>query len=391
MGPMNRWIIHVDMDEFFAAVEKLDRPELRGRCLLIGGDPAGRGVVSTASYEARRFGCHSAMPTATAIRLCPHAIVLPVRGERYRELSERVFGVFERFTPLVEPLSIDEAFLDVTGCGRLFGPVERIARRIKRTIREETGLTASVGAAANKFLAKLASDLQKPDGLTIIRPERVHEVLDPLPVGRLWGVGPTAERQLHALGVRTIGQLRETSRDTLARAVGDAAAEHYLHLAEGRDVREVTPDSRARSIGQERTFAVDVGDLDELRRVLLAQCEQVARRLRHHGLSARTITIKLRYGDFTTLTRSTTLEEATDVTDAICKSATGLLSQWARRDFRPLRLLGVSASQLSEAGAGQLSLFADPDRDRRRRLDEALDDIADRFGQAAVRRGRTGE
>jgi len=383
---MTRRILHVDMDEFFAAVEKLDNPDLRGKCLLVGGSPTGRGVVSTASYEARKFGCGSAMPMATALRLCPHAIVLPVRGGRYRQVSEDVFAIFERFTPAIEPLSIDEAFLDVTGCERLLGPPERIAADLKRAIRDEIGLTASVGVAPNKFLAKLASDLEKPDGLTVITEENMRDVLDALPISRMWGVGPAAGKQFASLGVKTIGQLRDTPLETLKRVFGDAGADHFYRLSRGLDDRPVTADGQAKSIGQETTFAQDVEDLDELRRILLQQAEQVSRRLRKHELKARTVTVKLRYGDFTTLTRSTTLREAVHTTDGIWKAAAGLLGVWAKRDFQPIRLLGVTATQLVDARGGQMSLFTPPAEAKQRDLDRAVDRIADRFGPDALRR-----
>ncbi len=382
---MDRRILHVDMDEFFAAVEKRDNPSLRGQPLLIGGDPRGRGVVSTASYEARVFGCHSAQPMATAVRLCPHAIVLPVRGKAYSAASREVFDILERFTPIVEPLSIDEAFLDMTGTDRLFGPPREMAGAIKQAVREGTGLTCSVGAAPNKFLAKLASDLDKPDGLTVITPENVHDVLDPLEITTIWGIGPSARKRFHRFGIRTVGQLRRTDPETLRRFLGDQAL-HYQKLAGGVDDRPVTPDHQAKSISQEQTFAADIGDPDELRRVMLGQAEQVARRLRRHGMRARTVTVKLRTGDFVTLTRSQTLREATDQTDAIWQASRSLLDQWARTAPEPLRLIGLGVSQLSEPGGGQLSLFDAPVDERKQRLDRTLDHIVERFGQAAVHR-----
>lgn len=382
---MQRRIIHVDMDEFFAAVEKLDRPELRGRCLLIGGDPRGRGVVSTASYEARRFGCRSAMPMSTAIRLCPQAIVLPPRGQRYADVSSQVFDVLAQFTPLVEPLSIDEAFLDVTGCERLLGTAEQIARQIKDRIRSQVGLTASVGLAPNKFLAKLASDLQKPDGLVVIEPARIHDVLDPLPVTKIWGVGPAAAAEMEKIGVRTIGQLRQLSLQRLTRQFG-SMGEHYHRLAGGLDDRDVTPDSQAKSIGQEETFPQDLEDLDELRRVLLGQVEQVARRLRRSQMVARSVHLKIRYGDFTTLSRSSTIEQPTDVTDELWSASRGLLDEWARTSYRPLRLLGMSASNLAPRAGRQLSLFEAPEHQRQQRLDQAIDRVTERFGRGAIGR-----
>jgi len=382
---MRRRIIHVDMDEFFAAVEKLDRPELRGKCLLVGGHPDKRGVVSTASYEARAFGCHSAMPMARAVKLCPQAVVLPVRPNRYHEISRRLFALLESFTPQIEPLSIDEALLDVTGCERLFGPAEAMARQIKVAIVAEMGLTASVGVAPNTFLAKLASDLDKPDGLTVIEESTVQAVLDPLEVRKLWGVGPRAAEALERVNIRTIGQLRLASPDLLRQAVGDAG-EHLQRLAAGLDDRPVTPDSQARSIGQEVTFATDMGDMATLSGVLLGQVEQVARRLRRHRLKARTVSLKLRYGDFTTLTRSTTLAAGTDVTAELWAAADGLFAAWRAAGQRPLRLLGVTASQLSGRRGQQLPLFADEDKARQGRLDRAMDEIAERFGSGAVKR-----
>jgi len=382
---MTRSILHVDMDEFFAAVEKLDKPELRGKPLLVGGDPSGRGVVSTASYEARKYGCHSAMPMATAVRKCPQAIILPVRMSRYAAMSEQVFEVLGQFTPLIEPLSIDEAFLDVTGCERLLGDAATIARVVKAAIREQLGLVASVGVAPNKFLAKLASDLDKPDGLTVITPENLRATLDPLSIRKLWGVGPAAAERLGRLNITTIGELRAMDPGPLRQTLGDAG-EHFQRLARGEDSRPVTPDSKAKSIGQEQTFATNVGDIERLHQVLSDQVEHVARRLRRGRWVTRTVTLKLRYGDFTTLTRSDTSGAATDVTAELHDRAKAILDAWARKDFRPLRLLGFTASQLVHPSGGQMELFEDPDRVKHRRLDKTLDAIAERFGSAAVRR-----
>lgn len=380
-----RCILHVDMDEFFAAVEKLDHPELRGKCLLVGGDPAGRGVVSTASYEARVFGCRSAMPMAKALRLCPHAIVLPVRGKRYGEVSEHIFDILGRFSPLVEPVSIDEAFLDVTGCRRLLGEGPEIARLIKQAIRDEAGLTASLGVAPNKFLAKLASDLKKPDGLVVIREGEVQQVLDPLPIRRLWGCGPAAEKVFDRLGIKTIGQVRRMPLEVLTRAFG-SGGEHFWRLAHGMDDRPVEGGGQAKSLGQEETFAVDVGDLATLRQVLLGQVEEVARRLRRHGLLARTVTLKIRHGDFTTLTRSATLPAPTHQTQVLWEAAGGILDEWAAKGFKPLRLLGVTASNLEAEAGRQLALFEAPEDPRQQRLDQTLDRITRKFGRKAVRR-----
>lgn len=383
---MARTILHVDMDEFFAAVERLDFPELAGRCILVGGDPAGRGVVSTASYEARQFGCHSAMPTVTALRLCPQAVLRPVRGQRYREVSRAVFEIFRRFTPLIEPLSIDEAFLDMTGTERLSGTGPQAAGRIKRAIREELGLVASVGVGPNKFLAKLASDLEKPDGLTVIPPGREAEILDPLPISKLWGVGASTEKRLRGMGIRTIRELRLQDARTL-RGVFGTRTEAVLRLAAGQDDRPVVPDSLAKSIGQEVTFPTDVSDLPALRSVLLGQAEQVARRLRGQGLQARTVTLKLRYGDFTTLSRSRSLPEPTCRTEAIFAAGAELLEAWARTSLGPMRLIGLTASNLSGSTGRQMGLFEEPADEKRKQVDEAVDRIVDRFGPGSIRRG----
>jgi DNA polymerase IV len=376
------------MDEFFAAVEKLDNPSLRGKPILVGGDPNGRGVVATASYEARQFGCHSAMPMRKAIRLCPQAVIVHPHFERYSALSKQVFGILRQFTPLVEELSIDEAFLDVAGSRRLLGEPPRIAADIKKRIRAETGLTASVGVAYNKFLAKLASDLKKPDGLVVIVPEQMHEILDPLSVSKIWGVGPVACGQLERLNIRTIGQLRRASPGVLARTFGHDTAEHFMRLANGLDDRPVVTESQAKSVGQEETFAVDVDNPDALRATLRGQIEEVAQRLRSQHLRARTVTLKLRHGDFTTLTRSVTLPEPTHSTDELSRAARGVFDQWASGQFRPLRLLGTSASNLS-GEHGQLSLFANPGQQKQQRVDQALDSINKRFGASAINRGKT--
>jgi DNA polymerase IV len=380
-----RSILHVDMDAFFAAIEQRDRPELRGRPVLVGGAANARGVVATASYEARVFGARSAMPMATAVRLCPHAVVVAPRLRRYREVSVAIFHIFDAFTPLVEPVSVDEAFLDVTGCEGLFGPAEEMARRLKARIRAETGLTASVGVAPNKFLAKLGSDLEKPDGLVIIAPERAQAVLDALPVSRLWGVGQATLARFERLGVRTVADVRQLPLATLTRHMG-SAGEHFMCLARGEDDRPVTPDHQAKSISHEVTFPADVAELDTLRRVLLHQTEDVAYRLRRHDLLARTVTLKVRLGDFTTLTRAATLAEPTQQTNELWRAARDLLLAWHRGNASAVRLIGVAASQFADAGTRQLSLFAEQQR-RDARLDAALDALRARFGADAVRRG----
>ena len=310
-----RRVVHVDMDAFYAAVEQLDRPELRGRQVIVGADPKegrGRGVVSTASYEARIFGVHSAMPISQAYRLCPQAVFLPVRMHRYQEISERIQLIFQRYTDVVEPLSIDEAFLDVNDSTQLFGPVETIARRIKHDILHEERLIASVGVAPNKFLAKLASDLSKPDGFLVLQASDIEGFLHDLPVSRLWGVGQKTTRQLELLGLRTIGQVAQWPMAHLTRRFGNLGS-HLWRLAHGLDERLVTPHRQPKSIGAETTFAEDTDDIEILRRTLLDLAEKVGQRLRADGYTATKVTLKYRDADFVTRTRTQALTEPTAV------------------------------------------------------------------------------
>lgn len=381
--PPLRAILHVDMDAFFASVEQRDRPELRGKPVLVGGTGP-RGVVAAASYEARVFGCHSAMPSAVAKRRCPQAIFVKGSFETYKRDSARVFEILESFTPLVQPVSIDEAFMDITGSLGLFGPPESIARQIRERVRADLDLTCSVGVAPNKFLAKLASDLNKPDGMAVITPETVRDVLDPLPVSRLWGVGPSAEKSLHRLGVRTIRDLHALPEEVLRSRLGDFG-EHLWRLARGIDDRPVHTDREAKSISHEHTFAQDLEDPDAVRSVLADEAEQVARRLRKHARFARTVTIKVRFGDFETVTRSTTLDAPTDRTDTISAAARALFDRWASA-FRPVRLIGAGVSNLTDA-SGDAGLFDAQDSAKRRAVDQATDAIAAKFGKRAVQRG----
>ena len=372
--PDVRAILHVDMDAFFASIEQLDHPELRGRPVLVGGEGR-RGVVAAASYEARAFGCHSAQPMAVAKRNCPQAVVVPPHGRRYREVSQRVLEILESFTPLVEPLSIDEAFLDVTGSRRLHGTPRQIAETIKRRVHDELGVTASVGVAPNKFLAKLASDMDKPDGLTVIEPDWIAQTLEGLPVSRMWGV-------------ETFGDLQRFPPEALETCFG-VYARRMAELARGLDHRVVVPDHRARSISQEQTFGFDLQEPQAVRDVLLGQVEQVGWRLRRHGYRAGTVTIKVRYGEFETITRSRSFDEATDRTDRLWQAAGALFDEWARA-FRPVRLIGFGASHLTTAGE-QLQLFTTQADQRRRALDQATDSIQAKFGKAAIRRGGPGQ
>ena len=337
-------ILHVDMDAFFAAVEIRDDPALVGRPVCVGGGADRRGVISAASYEARRYGVHSAMPTARALELCPDLVLLPPDFDRYTAESRRIMAIFRRYTPLVEPLSLDEAFLDVTGCERLHGDAVAIGRAIRRDILRETGLVASIGIAPTKFVAKLASDLDKPDGFRVIRAEEVRTVLDPLPVSKIFGVGQRTAKRLESLGVHTIGDLASRPRDAVLREIGGTGA--WIHdLAHGIDQRRVTPRREEKSHGMERTFATDIGDRGELRRLLHEFCEEVAFDLRGRGLRGRTVTLKARYHDFRTVTRTKTLAFPTNAGRRIYATASELLE---RVPPGPLRLLGVQVSNLAD-------------------------------------------
>lgn len=374
------------MDAFFASVEQRDDPSLRGRPVLVGGSGK-RGVVAAASYEARGFGCRSAMPMVVARRLCPEAAVVRGNYDEYKRVSERVFAIFESFTPLVQPLSIDEAFLDVTGSLRAVGDAVSIAGMIRERVRADVGLTVSVGVAPNKFLAKLASDMDKPDGLTVIAADDVQRVLGPLPVTRIFGIGGVAEKKLAGLGVRTIGDLRRMPVEAVSARLGSFGARIH-ELAHGIDDRPVVPDRVAKSVGHEQTFGEDLTSPDEVRAVMLDQAEQVGRRLRAKGRRAKTVTVKIRFGDFQTITRSHTLERSTDETQAIYAAARELFGAWASQTFRPVRLIGVSASQLTEAGGGeQAGLFDDAGaQEKRRGVDAAFDAINAKFGKRVITR-----
>jgi DNA polymerase-4 len=379
-----RVIMHVDMDAFFASVEQRDQPQLRGRPVLVGGDGP-RGVVAAASYEARVFGCRSAQPMAIAKRLCPHAVVVRPRGAAYREASSSVFAILEQLSPLVQGLSLDEAFVDLTGHVREFAEAAAVARRTKTSVREATGLTCSVGVAPNKFVAKLASDHDKPDGLVLVEPPDVEGFLADLPIGRMWGVGPAGEAKLAALGVKLFADVRRLPIPLLEARLG-VWGRRLHELAWGRDDRPVVVDGRAKSISQEQTFPVDLRDPDEVRAVVVRQAGQVSRRLRQQGLRARTVTVKIRDGDFRTRTRSHTLDEATDRTDLVTNAAIELFDRWSSSAFRPVRLIGVGTSHLTEDGE-QLQLFTAERDEQRRRLDRITDRIRERLGRDAIRRG----
>jgi len=377
----DRAILHVDMDAFYASVEQRDRPELRGRPVIVGADPRGRGVVSAASYEARRYGVHSAMPISRAYRLCPNGVYLPVDMTKYAAVSARIMQLLGGFTPLVEPLSLDEAFLDVTASRALFGPAIEIARTIKRRIRGELDLTASAGVAPNRFLAKIASDLRKPDGLVEVRPGEEAAFLRDLPIARLWGVGPAAEAELTRLGVRTIGQLARMPRQSVVARLGASGA-HLLELAHGRDERPVEPWDDPKSVGAEETFGRDTDDLARLRATLLRQADGVASELRDRGLRGRTVTLKLRFADFRTLTRRDTTEPPTADGGEIFRRAWTAFGRLPRP--QPIRLIGVSVSGLVREEGRQLGLFERAGRAEQ--VGRLADELRARFGPDAARR-----
>ena len=384
MPARHRSILHVDMDAFFAAVEVRDHPELLGKPVIIGADPKGgrgRGVVSTASYEARRFGVGSAMPISEAWRLCPQGVYLQPDIERYARESERIMVILGRYTDLVEPVSIDEAFLDVTGSGRALGSGETIARTLKQAIRDETGLTASVGVASSKLVAKVASDMQKPDGLVVVPPGTEAAFLAPLPVRRLWGVGPKLEEALAKLGVTTIGALQALDPGRLERRIGTHG--HDLQrLARGEDEREVSSEpAGAKSMGQEHTYDEDTADAKRLRATLLQLADAVAARLRTHTLRARTITLKYRDEDFRTTTHARTLKRATDSGDELFRVTAELFAEVHGK--KRVRLLGIYASHFGDA-VPQLGLFDAPKTPSP--VDRVRDELRRRFGDEAITR-----
>ncbi len=384
-----RAIIHVDMDAFYASVEVMDDPSLAGKPVIVGGTRESRGVVSAASYEARVFGVHSAMSTARAEKLCPHGVFIAPRMERYMDVSRDIRHIMDAFTPLVEPISIDEAFLDVTGSQSLFGAAPDIGRAIKRRIRGEVGLVASVGVAPNKFLAKLASDLEKPDGFVVITEEDAEARIAPLPVSRLWGVGKKTEPNFIAAGLRTFGDVARASDALLERLAGSYGP-RLKQLARGLDDRDVVPDADAKSIGAENTFARDIADAAALRAELDQLSERVARRARADGVVGFTVNLKARYADFTTVTRAKTLASATADSVAIRDAARELLEKRLDRDGRALRLLGVSLSNLAHHDDVTRDLFdgaARTNTSRNRALDSVMDALRARFGSNAVTRG----
>jgi DNA polymerase-4 len=380
-GVNTRTILHVDMDAFYASVEQRDDPSLRGRPVIVGGT-GGRGVVAAASYEVRRHGVHSAMPMREAMRRCPDAVCVRPRIGHYADVSKQVFAVFHEFTPLVQGLSLDEAFLDVTaGTGDL-GDGERVAHEIKRRIRSRTGLTASVGVASNKLVAKIASDLRKPDGLVVVRPDEINAVLDPLPIRKLFGLGAKTAPKVEALGIHTLGELRQASAARL-RPVFGRYTERVLQRAAGIDNRPVVPDQDEKQISAEETFDADIADHARLRTEIVRLADKVSARLRSRELTAACVTVKIRRKDFTTYSRQRHFEPPTQETRVITSIATELLDAWlAAQPRAALRLLGVGVSDLQPAT--QLDLFTAPQTARNRELDATIDRIRERFGKRVL-------
>lgn len=379
-------ILHIDMDAFYASIEERDRPALRGKPVIVGGNPKGRGVVAAANYKARSFGVHSAMPTSKAMRLCPEAIFLPPRISYYSEVSEQIHQIFNHYTPQVEPLSLDEAFLDVSGTEQLFGDAVAIGKQIKQEIKTTLDLCASVGIAPNKFVAKVASDLGKPDGFLVIKAEDVQAFLDPLPVRRLWGLGKTGDQLLEKKGIRTIHQLRHQPRLLLHQLFGKWG-EQLWAFAHGRDERAVIPDRAVKSISNETTFEKDLDEIDLLRSHLVALTEQVAWRLRRQDLSAQTVKIKIRFSDFKTITRSQTLSQATQTTHDLLRVAINLLNAALSKKHRPVRLLGMGAGNLVSGKRIQGELFLDEALQKQQRIDATTDLIRLKYGASALKRG----
>tara|TARA_R110001592_G_scaffold77487_2_gene233228 strand:- start:50521 stop:51687 length:1167 start_codon:yes stop_codon:yes gene_type:complete len=374
------------MDAFYASIEERDHPELQGQPIIVGGRAEHRGVVSAANYPARKFGVHSAMPMKTARQLCPQAHFFPVRMSDYAEVSQSLQKIFRKYTPLVEPLSLDEAFLDVSGSQLLFGNGREIAASIKQEVRHNLQLIASVGVAPNKFLAKIASDADKPDGLVVVEPDKIQEFLDPLPVSRVWGIGKMATQRFNRLGIQTISQVRVLEPKILTELFGEQGL-HLWNLSQGLDERAVIPERQAKSISRETTFSSDVNDLEILRIILMDLVEDVSRRLRKNKLRGKTIQLKIRYDDFSTFTRSITVSQPTDLTREIEQSALLMLDQKLPERPLSIRLIGVGVTGFQSGSQHQKSLFDEEDQQKFSRLDQVKDQIASRFGSNSIIRG----
>jgi len=377
-------IVHIDMDAFYASVEELDNPQIKDKPVIVGGPTDKRGVVSAANYHARKFGVKSAMPMAVATRLCPQAVIIIPRHRRYVEISKQIRAIFNRYTPLVQPLSLDEAFLDLNDSVKLFGPVIEIAYQIKQEIQCELNLTASVGVAPNKFLAKLASDADKPDGFVIVEESQIQSFLDPMSVSQLWGVGKSSAQKLERNAIFTVAHLRDTNIEKLQQLFGDLQAQHLWNLSRGIDNRPVITDSAPKSISKETTFSTDLDDLDELKRTFMLLTENVCYRLRAEYLQAKTVQIKYRRKDFKTFTRSESLSNATDQTQTIWDTVNYLLNENVTKSVLPLRLIGVGLSNFESDDTAQVDLFEKNDD----QLDVLADRIHQKFGNVSLLRAK---
>lgn len=383
---MSRTILHIDMDAFFAAVEQLDQPEYRGKPVIVGADPkggAGRGVVATASYEARKYGIHSAMPISKAYRRCPHGIYLRGRYKRYAEISAQVMSILHDFSPVIQKISIDEAFLDITSSLNLFGGAEAIAHQIKTRIQKELQLTASIGIAPNKFLAKIASDLEKPDGLVLVKEGEEKAFLQELPISKLWGVGKKTELALNQMGIATIGQIAELSEVDLNRKFGKWGNALW-RLSNGIDHRPVETREQQKSISQERTFEEDIDDEELIEKTIFRLADELSRLMRHHKIKGRTITLKLRLHDFSTFTRSRTVSGFIDSTQIIKGVAIELYRKFNKKNMK-VRLVGIGVSQLSSVSGEQLGLF-EQETPLDEKVTKLLDSLKEKFGDQAVNR-----
>ncbi|MFC1494670.1 DNA polymerase IV [Thermodesulfobacteriota bacterium] len=380
-------IIHLDMDAFYPAVEILDNPGLKGKPVIVGGSSK-RGVVSSASYEARKFGVHSAQPIARALKLCPNGVFLPVRMERYKEMSFRIFEIFKRFTPLVEPLSIDEAFLDITGTERLLGDPVYVAKKIKDTVFDETGLTVSAGVAPSKFIAKIASDMDKPDGLTVVPHDKINDFLDTLSVSKMWGVGKVMLEKLGRYNIKTFYDLRTFPLETLERAFGKNGTRMHL-LAMGIDNRSVETEHEIKSIGHELTFSKDIQDIEYAEEQILALAIKTGKRMRSNNVAGKIVTLKVKYSNFKQITRSQTLDKHTHDGMIIYQKAKKLLRK-TDTGKKPVRLLGISMSGLEPGEInGQLSLFLKDEKTKKaENLNKAIDSLQDKFGTLSIQPGR---
>ena len=386
--PRERYIAHVDMDAFFAAIEQRDNPKLRGKPVVIGADPKegkGRGVVSTCSYEARKFGIHSAMPISQAYKRCPEAVFLGVDMEKYAIASQEIYKIFCDFTPDVEPISIDEAFLDITGSHHLFGGPHNTCLSIKEAIQKKTGLTASIGLAPIKMAAKIASDLKKPDGLVEVSKAGLLDFLWPLTVGKLWGLGKKTEAILNKMGIRTVGDLAHKNVEEIGRAFGKNGL-HLWSLANGIDDRDVETEHDVKSVSNETTFGKDISDRLKIESALMMLSEKVSRRLRDDGIKGRTITLKIRLEGFITYTRAMTIDNPTNYTDAIYGKIKGLFDKFST-EGKKVRLVGVKVSNLSLAGVKN-SLFEGIGDTKRENVHKAIDKIIKKFGEDAIHRAK---